>query len=424
LRSSSKVRAPWVVCVGLVALQCGGEAPDPQPLSVDSPPSGYAPAGTERARELGPFLAAHWRLPVPAQGEPPPGFGPAEASLDPATCGACHPQQWTEWRTSLHAAAFSPGFAGQLIEGSLAAPHAVRQCQTCHTPLEEQQPWDPALAANAAFQPELRAQGIVCAACHVRAHQRFGPPRRAELPPPVEPVPHGGFEERTEYLESRFCAECHQFFDDAGIAGKPIENTYAEWQASPQAAAGRQCQDCHMPDRAHLWRGIHDRDMVAAALDVELVVEDLPEATGAPLRAALVIVNRDVGHAFPTYVTPRVHLAVYQAGASGAPIPGTRAEGTIGREVDLASGEEIFDTRVLPGESVKVDYALARAADAAWLVASVIVDPDFHYRGVFEFLLPTLADPEARRLIAQARRRTSESSYTLTEIRRRLPRAP
>ena len=369
---------------------------------------------SERAQLLGPFLAEHWSLPVAPQGPAPKNFSEAEASLEPAACGACHPEQYAQWQTSFHAAAFSPGFAGQLIEGDLSDPFQLRSCQTCHTPLAEQQPYDAMLQPSSHFEPELRSQGIVCAACHVRAHRRLGPPRRAELAPLVEPVPHGGFEERSEYLESRFCAECHQFFDDAGINGKPLENTFAEWQQSPQAAAGRQCQDCHMPERAHLWRGIHDADMVRSAVDVELVPIDL---TGAQLQAALVVANRDVGHAFPTYVTPRVFLAVYQVDAAGAELANTRIDGVIARDVDLAQGIERSDTRVLPGESVKLDYGLPRAPQSVALIGQVRVDPDFHYRGVFASLATTYTTPEARRLISEALTRVADSAYILSEIR-------
>ncbi len=184
----------------------------------------------ERAQVLGPFLAPHWKLPVPPQGPPPRGWSPLEGSLAPQDCGACHPVQYEQWRTSLHAGAYSPGFSGQLIEGSLAVPAEVRQCQTCHAPLAEQQPYDAKEGRNAGHEPALREQGIVCAACHVRAHQHLGPSRRPELPPTQSALPHGGFEARPEFTESRFCAECHQFFDDPGVNGKPIHNTYAEWR--------------------------------------------------------------------------------------------------------------------------------------------------------------------------------------------------
>ncbi len=371
----------------------------------------------ERAAVLGAFLDEHWRLPVAPQGEAPAEFSEVDRSLDPDVCGACHPEQHAAWRTSLHAAAYSPGLAGQLVEGPLADPAEVRACQFCHAPLGEQQPYTERGTREVSFDPALRAQGITCATCHVRKHRRFGPPRRAGAPP-VDSPPHAGFEARSEFQESRFCAPCHQFFDDPGANGKPLENTFVEWQQSPQAAAGRQCQDCHMPDRAHLWRGIHDPNMARGAVDVDLVPQELE---GEVIRAALVVRNRDVGHAFPSYVTPRVELAVYQLDAAGKELGETRLKAVIGREVDLATMTEIFDTRVLPGESVKLDYALARAPGAVALLGRVRVDPDYHYRGVFDSLLASLENEGARAQITEARRRISTSTYVLAEIRRPLP---
>ena len=400
-----------LLILALLLVACG--EPDGDQKLPDASSS-----ASEFERVLGPFLSPHWRLPVPAQGEAPVGFSDAERSLDPQICGACHPKQLAEWRTSLHAAAFSPGFAGQLVEGALAHPAEIRACQRCHAPLAEQQPFNAALAPEALFDAELRAQGIVCASCHVRSYRHFGPPRRAELPPLPATLPHGGFEEREEYLDSRFCAACHQFFDDAGANGKPVENTYKEWLASPQAEAGRQCQDCHMPDRQHLWRGIHEPEMVRAAIDVELSPLTL---SGSRLEAVLVLRNRDVGHAFPTYVTPRVELVLVQRDAAGEELDATRLSAVIGRQVDLGSMREIFDTRVRPGESVKLEYAVERAEGAAELLGRVRVDPDFHYRAVFDSLLDTLRDAAARAQIEEARRRISTTPYTLVEIRRELP---
>lgn len=400
--------------LGLTIAASGCDTEPPAAATAPAAMEDAASAGSERAEVLGPFLDGHFAFPVPLQGEPPEGFSPLEASLAPEDCGACHPQQLADWSTSLHAKAFSPGFAGQLIEGRLAKPAALRNCQTCHTPLEEQQPVDAAGQPAAAHDPALRAQGIVCASCHVRAHRRFGPERRPELPPLAEPVPHRGFEVREEFGEGRFCAPCHQFFDDTGVNGKPIENTFQEWQASPQAAEGRTCQSCHMPDRRHLWRGIHDPDMVRGAIDVELFVEP---ATDGEVRAALVLRNRDVGHAFPTYVTPRIWLRVWQEDEAGARVAGSEVESALGRSVDFSKWEEVFDTRVLPGEQVKLDYARPRAAGATAVAAEVVVDPDFHYRGVFESLSRSLDDPGARRLIGEALAAARTSSFTIFEQR-------
>ncbi len=365
-----------------------------------------APPG-ERERALGPFLAEHWRLPVPPQGEAPPGFTDAERSLDPVACGACHPTQYADWKTTLHAGAYSPGFAGQLIEGALAERSQRDACLTCHSPLSEQQ-------RDAA----LRAQGIVCASCHVRGHRRLGPPRRAELPPLAGSLPHGGFEARGEFQEARFCAECHQFFDAAAPNGKPIENTFAEWRASPQASRGETCQSCHMPDRAHLWRGIHHPETVRGAVDVELVPVG-SGVRGARLEAALLVRNRGVGHRFPTYVTPRVFAAAWQEDEAGRELPETREEAVIARVIDFSDPgwRELSDTRIEPGETVRLDYTRPRADAAVALVGRVTVDPDYHYRGVFQELLGVYTDPKARALMTEALRRADVSRYVLREVR-------
>lgn len=375
------------------------------------------PAGASLAREdvYPPFLAEHWeRLPLPLQGPPPPGFTPAEASLDPRTCASCHPQQSAEWSTSLHAQAYSPGLAGQLVEGALAHPGEVRNCLSCHAPLGEQQPFDAAGAPEPAFDAGLREQGIACASCHVRAHRRYGPPRRGAPPPEGTVLPHAGFEARTEFQESAFCAPCHQFFDDTGVAGKPLENTWAEWAASPHAREGQTCQSCHMPDRRHLWRGIHDPEMVRQAVPVELVPVD---ATPGRVAGELRIRSEGVGHAFPTYTTPRVFVALWQEDAAGTELTGTRKETVIGREIDFASDpwSERFDTRLLPRETAVLPYDEPIAPGAARLVGRVTVDPGFHYRGVFQALLAELETEEARTAIEEALRRVDVVDYVLAE---------
>ncbi len=124
-------RLRFAALVALLA--CDGAAP-----LGESPPEEPPAVRGGREQVLGPFLSAHWQLPVAPQGPVPQGFSEVDASLDPEVCGACHPLQLTEWQTSLHAAAFSPGFAGQLLEGNLARAPQLRACQRCHAPLSEQ----------------------------------------------------------------------------------------------------------------------------------------------------------------------------------------------------------------------------------------------------------------------------------------------
>jgi hypothetical protein len=75
--------------------------------------------------------------------------------------------------------------------------------------------------------------------------------------------------------------------------------------------SGLVCQNCHMPDRRHHWRGIHDPDMVRSGLSVRHSVD----AQGGRFE----ITNTGVGHAFPTYVTPKVIMHAVALDSAGSP---------------------------------------------------------------------------------------------------------
>jgi hypothetical protein len=376
--------------------------------------AGAAPAARVEPVEV--FLARHWRAPLAPQGAPPARFSPLEASLAPEACGTCHPAQLADWRTSTHAAAMGPGVAGQLVEMLASDPRGALACQRCHAPLAEQAPLVPGtLAANPAFDADLRARGIPCAACHVRGHERFGPPRRdgsLASGAPRETLPHGGVTRTPAYLASEFCRGCHQF-EPRGYAlnGKLLEDTYNEWRASRYAAAGVQCQDCHMPDRRHLWRGIHDAEMVRRGLTITLV-EDPPAPGGVAGR--LVVENSGVGHRFPTYVTPLVILRAELVDAAGRALAGTRVERRVGREVTLDLTREIADTRLAPGERAELPYARALEGGAAAARFSVVVYPDAFYAAFYAALLRQGAgrgEHDIRRALDDARR----SAFTVFE---------
>jgi len=339
------------------------------------------------------FVARHWRAPLAPQGPPPARFTPPEASLAPQACGACHPSQLADWRTSLHSRTMGPGVSGQLVEMHTHAPADALGCYTCHAPLAEQKPFvgpPRALVKNPLYDPALAAEGLVCAACHVRAHERFGPPRRdgsLASAAPRESLPHGGVTRTPAFRDSAFCRSCHQF-EPGGLAlnGKLLQNTHEEWKASRFAREGVHCQDCHMPDRRHLWRGIHDPDMVRSGLTIT-VTPETPLAAGGAIAATLRVASTRVGHAFPTYVIARVILRGELIGPAGRAIPGTRRQVVVAREVSLDLETELRDTRLAPGASAQLAYASPVAKHATRLRLSVIVEPDAFYARFFEALL-------------------------------------
>jgi hypothetical protein len=376
-------------------------------------------AGPEATSSDEAFLERHWHMPIAPQGEPPATFAPIERSLAPRDCGTCHAVQHQDWRDSVHARSFGPGVAGQLVEMARRDPAAARGCLVCHAPLAEQSPLvrgAGGLEANPAFDAALRADGVVCATCHVRRHQRFGPPPRAGsrgLRVPRADLPHNGATYATAYLRAEFCAACHQFGPSGlSLNGKPLENTYVEWRGSPAARRGQQCQDCHMPDRRHRWRGIHDPDMVKSGVRVRLTLDRTRYRPGQPLRATVTVASVRVGHYFPTYVTPQVVVRAVLVGPDGSPVDGTIKEGIIGRQVPLDLSREIADTRIPPGGRFVLRYGQPLDRTGLTLRVTVTVYPDHFYTGFFGALLETGAG-EGEALIREALDATRRSPFEI-----------
>jgi Cytochrome c554 and c-prime len=382
-----------------------------------------APGQAHRALALAPaereFIERHWRRPIPPQGEAPSGFTPLERSLAPADCGSCHPAQFRDWQGSLHSKSMGPGLVGQRDEMNRSDPAAARSCPACHAPLAEQSPdlaGADGLAPNPAFDASLRRQGVVCAACHVRGHRRFGPPPRpgtTVAAPGGTGRPHGGATHTTAYLRSEFCSSCHQFgASGPSLNGKPLENTYEEWRRSPAARQGLQCQDCHMPDRRHLWRGIHDPDMVKRGVRIRLAMDKPRYRRGETLRATLTIASVKVGHYFPTYVTPRVVVRAELLDAAGALIPDSVEERAIARQVPLDLSREIADTRIPPGGRFTLRYARRLDQPGSRLRVTVTVFPDHFYTGFFEALLAAGAG-QGEAELREALEATRRSAFSL-----------
>lgn len=358
----------------------------------------------------------YWHQPLAPQGEAPHDWPPVERSLKPEDCGTCHADKLEEWRSSLHSRAFSAGLVGQLLTFNAADSAA---CMQCHAPLAEQvQAFETARRKGTAYRPQaqgLAAAGNSCGGCHLRDFNRFGPPERdtGAVGQSDSSGPHGGAFRTADFEKSEFCAVCHQFPEDQAVNGKPLENTVVEWRVSPAAAEGKTCQSCHMPDRRHLWRGIHDPAMVKAGLTGDFAAE--------PGRATFRLTNSSVGHAFPTYVTPRVMMKGVGLDGSGRPIPGTERQYVIQRQVEVVGAEwvERSDTRLTPGQSAVLKMPWPTSGRVRlWLE----VDPDdFYHRSVYGDLLRDLPEGSlAARLIAEADARAQASPYRLfeTELRR------
>ncbi len=355
------------------------------------------------------FLKRHWAQPVAPQGKAPKSFSTLEASLEPSACGTCHQRQWEDWKTSLHAHAMGPGIIGQLVDVSPTDTSSLRDCTRCHAPLAEQEASLIKQLRGKKHTDALHGQGLVCAACHVRNNVRYGPPPTTSKP--GNERPHNGFVSAPAFEDGRFCAACHQFDKDGyALNGKPLENTYAEWQASPYARQGKQCQGCHMPERRHLWRGIHDAEMTRSGI---MISPTAPVLRDGKLSARLAISNSGTGHNFPTYVTPRVSAQIYQVSTDNKPIEGTLREKVIARQVSVDLSEEVADTRLAPGERAVLDYLVPRHPNAQALILRVRVEPDYFYSGLYRSLLETEPNGKGTSLLRAALKNSLESGYDL-----------
>ena len=387
------------------------------PAAAAAPPADTAEA----------FLARHWQRPIAPQGRAPATFGVVEAALDPASCGTCHAQQWSDWKTALHSRAMSPGLLGQLQEMGAKARDDHQACLECHAPLAEQAddlqrvlatPGTSRRPASGASH----ADSLSCAGCHVRGNERFGPPRRdGSSPGPGAALPHGAWQASSGFLDSRFCAACHQFKADGfALNGKLLENTYEEWRASRYAREDRSCQSCHMPDRRHLWRGIHDPAMVKSGLAIET---STPTIDQGHVRIELKIANIAIGHAFPTYVTPRVTVEIGQEDRSGRMIPRSLQRHRIARAVSLDLAQETADTRLMPDEARTYRYDRRLLPQAVAMTARIRVEPDAFYADFYRATLQDADFKKGRSALEEALRRATESPYLLYESRQVLKAA-
>lgn len=345
-----------------------------------------------------------------------------EKNMRPEACAQCHESQFNDWKESLHAEAYSPGLVGQFPGMGHGAGN---DCLRCHAPLEQQlyksepeminslktlrkHPFGINKEADldsVEAKLALRHAGVSCAVCHVRDGLRFGPPRVGNQQEGLmKGEAHGGFTASKTFEQANFCAECHQFPQAYAINGKPLENTVKEWQQSRFAKQGKQCQSCHMPERKHQFKGIHDKDFTRQGLTIKALVNKAGLAT-------LQITSKNIGHAFPTYVTPKVIITASALDKKGQILKGWQWE--IVREVYYDDGWlEKRDTRLLPGETrwfVAKDMPTA----ASQVLFEIKVIPDQFYKGVYQSLLSDDMEADAKVLVQRAFDTANERDYTL-----------
>ena len=263
---------------------------------------------------------------------------------------------------------------------------------------------------NHQYDPELQSHGLACATCHVRGHQRFGPPfsETTAAASVFGEGHHGGAVVSRAYEDSAFCKPCHQF--EAGrfrLNDKLLENTYNEWLESPHAQNGETCQSCHMPDRQHQWRGIHDPETVRKALKLNIEMKSQRKE----IKAEIKLTNEGAGHHLPTYVTPAIFVTVRLLDSAGDAVPDTEQVRAIQRRVPLQLDREVFDTRIPAGGTWTYTYQTSRPKRAKTLEIRIDVHPDHFYNGFFKAYRAN--NGNAQQYIDKAFEMTEKSPYLL-----------
>lgn len=316
-----------------------------------------------------------------------PGYAwvdPHPESANRHACANCHGEIYREWNASGHARSatgrhFLDLYAGRDRNGNKPShaadwsllgqyPDGSGVCTACHAPTVQES--DPAYFDLREVRGSAR-NGVHCDYCHkitdVRgpfglAHGRFGltlkrPTHGQLFFGPLDDVDRGEDVYSPLYRDSRYCASCHE----GTVFGVHVYSTWSEWQASPAAAVGKQCQDCHTkptglmtnlaPGRGGIPRdprtlGNHrffadSREAMlrdAVRLDVETRANEVVVA----LRAD------GAGHRVPTgYVDRHLLLVVEGLDVSGRLLPSQRGPVLPAVVGDLAGKPGVLFARVL-----------------------------------------------------------------------------
>jgi hypothetical protein len=258
--------------------------------------------------------------------------------MDPETCATCHPGQFAEWSTSMHAhASDDPLFVAMNARGQREA--AIGDfCVKCHAPMAVRTGATADGLNLAELPPKL--QGVTCFFCHTvqdvtGTHDdplvlASDDVLRGEYTDPVANSVHRStgskFHDRDHTESATLCGACHDIVNQHGAH---IERTFAEWQASvySQTQVGTTCGQCHMDQSTDVEpiadapgvfaRHTHDHrfpavdvplvgaaddfgSRVQAFLDTTLQSAVCVHGAGAVTDVSVILDNVAAGHDFPS----------------------------------------------------------------------------------------------------------------------------
>jgi hypothetical protein len=162
-------------------------------------------------------------------------------------CADCYRSIYDGWKRSVHASAME----SRLFQDALKMAEtdfngeARKVCLQCHSPLAVS-------SGDLSLTRKVSWEGITCDYCHSVqdvSTSNVNPVARVEFTgvksgPSADAVsPVHGTRFSKVHTTSLVCSTCHEYRNSLGF---PVLTTYSEWQKSPYAKAGQQCQSCHM----------------------------------------------------------------------------------------------------------------------------------------------------------------------------------
>lgn len=259
--------------------------------------------------------------------------------MDPETCATCHPNQFAEWSSSMHAyASDDPLFLAMNARGQREA-NIGSFCVNCHAPLAVRT-GATTDGLNLADLP-AKLKGVSCFFCHTvsevtGSHDNpltlaADTTMRGEYTDPVANTAHAStpsnLHDRDRLESATLCGACHDIVNGHGAH---IERTFAEWKDTvfSQPAVGETCGQCHMDEskslepaadapgvfarrtHSHAFPGVDVpltgtpsgdlQNAVQAFLDTALQSAVCVRGAGAVTDLRVILDNVAAGHAFPS----------------------------------------------------------------------------------------------------------------------------
>lgn len=225
---------------------------------------------------------------------------------NPASCLPCHEAVVEEWRTSMHAQAFTDP---QVRAPDQSDNFRRSECIPCHAPRPVFE-YGIETGTRVVARVQRRHDGVDCLSCHGLPEGGVAAER-----PGLTGACRPTFQEALS--TPALCAPCHNQHD-----------THEEWKASPAFSSGTTCTECHMPrvlregheagaprsGRSHAWPGGRNKEFALSGLSLD------HEVVGDML--AVTLKNTFAGHNLPTDSRNRaLDLVVTLYNARGAQLP-------------------------------------------------------------------------------------------------------